>query len=82
MGTAPQALLLSTIATDANDWHIGRFSLLGTMIRTAGEEMDPSFNLTISDYPTSDAAEGVAGRPVIRPLRTDLVDRSRSGQRA
>ena len=55
MGTAPQALLLSTIATDANDWHIGRFSLLGTMIRTAGEEMDPSFNLTISDYPTSDA---------------------------
>ncbi len=55
MGTAPQALLLSTIATDANDWHIGRFSLLGTMLRTAGEEMDPSFNLTISDYPTSDA---------------------------
>ena len=55
MGKAPQALLLSTIATDANDWHIGRFSLLGTMIRTAGEEMDPSFNLTISDYPTSDA---------------------------
>ena len=55
MGTAPQALLLSTIATDANDWHIGRFSLLGTMIRTAGEEMDPSFNLTVSDYPTSDA---------------------------
>lgn len=54
MGTAPQALLLSTIATDANDWHIGRFSLLGAMIRTAGEEMDPSFNLTISDYPTSD----------------------------
>ena len=55
MGTAPQALLLSTIATDANDWHIGRFSLLGTMIRTAGEEMDPSFNLTVNDYPTSDA---------------------------
>jgi len=55
MGTAPQALLLSTIATDANDWHIGRFSRLGDMIRTAGEEMDPSFNLTISDYPTSDA---------------------------
>ena len=55
MGKAPRALLLSTIATDANDWHIGRFSLLGTMIRTAGEEMDPSFNLTISDYPTSDA---------------------------
>ncbi len=55
MGTASQALLLSTIATDATDWHIGRFSILGTMIRTAGEEMDPSFNLTISDYPTSDA---------------------------
>ena len=55
MGAAPQALLLSTIATDPNDWHIGRFSILGTMIRTAGEEMDPSFNLTISDYPTSDA---------------------------
>ena len=55
MGTAPQALLLTTIATDANGWHVGRFSLLGTMLRTAGEEMDPSFNLTISDDPTSDA---------------------------
>ena len=71
MGTAPQALLLSTIATDANDWHIGRFSLLGTMIRTAGEEMDPSFNLTISDYPTSDAE---------RKLLQDNLSSGRYGQ--
>ena len=71
MGTAPQALLLSTIATDANDWHIGRFSLLGTMIRTAGEEMDPSFNLTISDYPTSDAE---------RKLLQDDLSSGRYGQ--
>ena len=71
MGTAPQALLLSTIATDANDWHIGRFSLLGTMIRTAGEEMDPSFNLTISDYPISDAE---------RKLLQDDLSSGRYGQ--
>ena len=55
MGVAPQALLLSTIATDPNDWHIGRFSLLGDMIRGAGQELDPSFSLNISDYPTSNA---------------------------
>lgn len=55
MGAAPQALLLSTIATDPNDWHIGRFSLLGDMIRGAGQELDPSFSLNISDYPTSNA---------------------------
>lgn len=50
-----QALLLSTIATDPSDWHIGRFSLLGEMIRTAGLELDSSFVLTISDYPKDDA---------------------------
>jgi hypothetical protein len=55
MGAAPQALLLSTIATDRNDWHIGRFSLLADMIRRAGQELDPSFSLNISDYPTSDS---------------------------
>ena len=55
MGAAPQALLLSTIATDSNDWHIGRFSLLADMIRRAGQELDPSFSLNISDYPTSDS---------------------------
>lgn len=55
MGAAPQALLLSTIATDPNDWHVGRFSLLGDMIRGAGQELDPSFSLNISDYPTSNA---------------------------
>ena len=55
MGAAPQALLLSTIATDSNDWHIGRFSLLADMIRHAGQELDPSFSLNISDYPTSDS---------------------------
>ena len=55
MGAAPQALLLSTIATDRNDWHIGRFSLLADMIRRAGQELDPSFSLNISDYPTSNA---------------------------
>ena len=55
MGAAPQALLLSTIATDPNDWHIGRFSLLADMIRRAGQELDPSFSLNISDYPTSDS---------------------------
>ena len=50
-----QALLLSTIATDPSDWHIGRFSLLGEMIRTAGLELDSSFVLTIGDYPKDDA---------------------------
>ena len=50
-----QALLLSTIATDPSDWHIGRFSLLSEMIRTAGLELDSSFVLTISDYPKDDA---------------------------
>ena len=55
MGAAPLALLLSTIATDPNDWHIGRFSLLADMIRRAGQEVDPSFSLNISDYPTSNA---------------------------
>ena len=50
-----QALLLSTIATDPSDWHIGRFSLLGEMIRTAGLELDSSFVLTVSDYPKDDA---------------------------
>ena len=57
-----QALLLSTIATDPSDWHIGRFSLLGEMIRTAGLELDSSFVLTISDYPKDDAQrEGLQG---------------------
>ena len=51
MGAPTQALLLSTIATDPSDWHIGRFSLLGEMIRTAGLELDSAFDLTISDYP-------------------------------
>jgi len=55
MGAPTQALLLSTIATDPSDWHIGRFSLLGEMIRTAGLELDSSFVLTISDYPKDDA---------------------------
>ena len=55
MGAAPQALLLSTIATDPNDWHIGRFSLLADMIRRAGQELDPSFSLNISGYLTSDS---------------------------
>ena len=50
-----QALLLSTIATDPSDWHIGRFSLLGEMIRIAGLELDSSFVLPISDYPKDDA---------------------------
>ena len=54
MGSAPQALLLSTIATDPNDWHIGRFSQLGQMIRAAGLELDAAFELTISDYPQDD----------------------------
>ena len=48
---APKALLLSTIATDANDWHIGRFSLLGSMIKSAGQAIDPAFSLTTTDYP-------------------------------
>jgi len=50
-----QALLLFTIAIEPSDWHIGRFSLLGEMIRTAGLELDSSFVLTISDYPKDDA---------------------------
>ena len=50
-----QALLLSTIATDPSDWHIGRFSLLGEMIRSAGLELDSAFDLTISDYPKDQA---------------------------
>ena len=55
MGAPTQALLLSTIATDPSDWHIGRFSLLGEMIRTAGLELDSAFDLTISDYPKDQA---------------------------
>ena len=55
MGAAPRALLLSTIATDPNDWHIGRFSQLGEMIRAAGLEQDAAFELSISDYPQEDA---------------------------
>tara|TARA_B100001063_G_scaffold53927_1_gene47956 strand:- start:4396 stop:4641 length:246 start_codon:yes stop_codon:yes gene_type:complete len=50
-----QALLLFTIAIEPSDWHIGRFSLLGEMIRTAGLELDSSFVLPISDYPKDDA---------------------------
>ena len=53
MVAVPQALLLSTIATDPNDWHIGRFSLLSEMIRAAGQELEAAFSLTISDYPAS-----------------------------
>ena len=55
MVATAQALLLSTIATDPSDWHIGRFSLLGEMIRTAGLELDSAFDLTISDYPKDQA---------------------------
>ena len=55
MGAPTQALLLSTIATDPSDWHIGRFSLLGEMIRSAGLELDSAFDLTISDYPKDQA---------------------------
>ena len=59
-----KALLLSTIATDVDDWHIGRFSLLGSMIEAAGQELDPAFSLTISDYPADAAAR--------RSLQADL----------
>lgn len=56
MAPAAEALLLSTIATDLNDWHIGRFSKLGDMIRQAGCELAAEFSLEILDYP-SDPAE-------------------------
>ena len=52
MAPAAEALLLSTIATDLNDWHIGRFSKLGEMIRQAGQELSPDFSLEILDYPS------------------------------
>ncbi len=71
MGAPTQALLLSTIATDPNDWHIGRFSLLGDMIRAAGLEFDPAFDLTISDYPKDDALR--------KALQADLLS-GRFGQ--
>lgn len=71
MGSTSQALLLSTIATDPNDWHIGRFSRLGELIASAGRELDADFSLTMSDYPLGAAerthlqtqlAEGVFGQ--------------------
>ena len=51
--TDNKALLLSTIATDVDDWHIGRFSLLAGMIEAAGQELDSTFSLTVTDYPVS-----------------------------
>jgi hypothetical protein len=46
-----RALLQSTIAKDANDWCISRFSLLAEQIRQAGAALDPAFALTVQDYP-------------------------------
>lgn len=53
---ANRALLQSTIATDANDWCIARFSLVADQIRQAGTAIDPSFTLTAQDYPAPGAA--------------------------
>lgn len=50
---ANRALLQSTIATDANDWCIARFSLLADQIRQAGMALDPDFALTVQDYPAA-----------------------------
>ena len=62
---ANRALLQSTIATDANDWCIARFSLLAAQIRQAGTALDPAFALTAQDYP--------AAGPAREQLHSDLA---------
>lgn len=47
-----RALLQTTIAHDANDWHVGRFSLLAAAIEAAGSGLDAAFTLTAQDYPS------------------------------